>query len=502
MNQTNNIVTVGAVFDGRYKLLKPLSSDGGTADVWLALDTNTIDEVYDGADDRITSSEETGIRVAIKIYRPKNALDLGEQRFREEFKIVFNCHHTNLVQPINFSIFKGVPYLVLPYCEKGSSERLQGIAWSKDELWRYIGDVSAGLAYLHAFSPTIVHHDIKPANVLIDDSNTFAITDFGISSQRGLNRDGYDDNPSGTMAYMAPERFRQDYQSTPESDIWSFGATLYELITGKVPFGEDGGLAQLEGTMTLEPIGQSVPSDIRKLINDCLSPDPAQRPRADYICKCAAKKQYPLRKFPVKATIAALLGAAAIATVFIFYPADEKEKATEKPKEQAHAVDAARPLTPEQRYTQAAQMLASADVQSLNDGLAIMDSLGNTGFVPALYEQVFTYGWYSDSASLSRKELLGIELLPSLLPRSQQINAKAIGLLSRIEELNDEHYPQINANALYRLACYYVNDNQVLKQDRARARTLLNNALYWAQKCGDQRLLNRIQSGLDELNME
>ena len=72
-----------------------------------------------------------------------------------------------------------------------------------------------------------MHHDIKPANVLIDDSKNFAITDFGISSHRGLNREGYDDSQSGTMAYMAPERFKDDYESIPESDIWSFGATLF-----------------------------------------------------------------------------------------------------------------------------------------------------------------------------------------------------------------------------------------------------------------------------------
>lgn len=126
MKEINSIAESGQLFDGRYKLLRPLSSDGGTADVWLALDSNTIDEVFDDESDNIKAVEETGIKVAIKIYRPKNALDLGEQRFREEFKIVFNCHHTNLVQPINFSIYEGIPYLVLPYCQYGSSERLQG----------------------------------------------------------------------------------------------------------------------------------------------------------------------------------------------------------------------------------------------------------------------------------------------------------------------------------------------------------------------------------------
>lgn len=134
MKDIKNIAANGILLDGRYKLLQTLSSDGGTADVWLALDTNTIDEIFDENDDSITSIEESGIKVAIKIYRPKNALDIGEQRFREEFKIVFNCHHTNLVQPINFSIFEGIPYLVLPYCKNGSSEKLQGKITDKDEL--------------------------------------------------------------------------------------------------------------------------------------------------------------------------------------------------------------------------------------------------------------------------------------------------------------------------------------------------------------------------------
>lgn len=84
MKEINNKVTSGLLLDGRYKLLRPLSSDGGTADVWLAVDTNTIYEVFDEEQDTVKENEDFGIKVAIKIYRPKNALDLGEQRFREE----------------------------------------------------------------------------------------------------------------------------------------------------------------------------------------------------------------------------------------------------------------------------------------------------------------------------------------------------------------------------------------------------------------------------------
>ena len=117
----------GKAFDGKYRLIRPLSTSGGTADVWLALDLNTVNNPDSVGDLRKLTDEqieELGLIVAIKVYRPQNALDIeGEQRFREEYMIVFNCHHTNLIHPTHFSIFHEVPYLVLPYCKRGSAER-------------------------------------------------------------------------------------------------------------------------------------------------------------------------------------------------------------------------------------------------------------------------------------------------------------------------------------------------------------------------------------------
>ncbi len=96
------------------------------------------------------------------------------------------------------------------------------------DIWKFIFDVSSGLSYLHACSPQIVHQDIKPANVLIDDYKNYAITDFGISSPCGGKHSYYyDDDNSGTIVYMAPERFGENYSSTAESDIWAFGAVLH-----------------------------------------------------------------------------------------------------------------------------------------------------------------------------------------------------------------------------------------------------------------------------------
>ena len=128
MINIEELANQGEAFDGHYKLIRPLSTDGATADVWLALDTNTIDTGYDmdGMPPN-GKNDQSGMLVAIKIYRPKNALDIeGEQRFRDEYKIVYECRHENLLQPTSFSIFKEVPYLVLPYCKYGSSEQLIG----------------------------------------------------------------------------------------------------------------------------------------------------------------------------------------------------------------------------------------------------------------------------------------------------------------------------------------------------------------------------------------
>lgn len=148
------------IFDGHYQLLRPLSTEGGTADVWLAIDTNTIDSSIDSEEG--TSSSDSGMLVAIKIYRPKNALDIdGEQRFRDEFKIVYECRHENLLQPTGFSIFNGIPYLVLPYCKNGSSEQLIGKQLSPDNIWKFILDVSSGLNRLHTNETPIIHQDIN-----------------------------------------------------------------------------------------------------------------------------------------------------------------------------------------------------------------------------------------------------------------------------------------------------------------------------------------------------
>lgn len=284
-----NSLRIGLLFDNRYTLVRPLSSDGGSADVWLARDCNTIDEKVDAVEGLVSAGDEsTGLLVAIKVYRPKNALDIeGEQMFRDEYKIVHDCHHTNLLTPSDFSIFDGIPYLVLPYCEAGSSQKLVGEVLLERDVWKFIHDVASGLQYLHTNVPVIVHQDIKPANILIDKRGNYVITDFGISTNLGKIQEDFFEKERGTFAYMAPERFEDEYIPIPESDIWSLGATLFELLTQKMPYGCGGGGTQAEGTELQAPL-EGYSSEIKHTVLSCLAENPKDRPTTSQLIGLSA----------------------------------------------------------------------------------------------------------------------------------------------------------------------------------------------------------------------
>lgn len=279
------------LFDGHYRLIKLLSTEGGTADVWLAENYESVDTKLSDDTDDVIRVDGTGVLVAIKIYRPKNILDVdGEQSFRSEFKIIFNCHHTNLLPTTDYSICDGMPYLVMPFCENGSAESLIGKLDNEDDIWKFLADVSAGLNYLHQISPPIIHQDIKPANILIDINGNYCITDFGISIKSGVEDErNLDNESSGTTIYMPPERFKDGYIPDPSSDIWSLGATVYELLTGDVPFGNKGGAAQLDGER-IPTIKKNISKKITRIIYACLDSDPKKRPSADCINEYACKK--------------------------------------------------------------------------------------------------------------------------------------------------------------------------------------------------------------------
>lgn len=481
----------GILFDGHYKLLRPLSTDGATADVWLAVDINTIDSELGDEEEK---NEDTGMRVAIKIYRPKNALDIeGEQRFRDEYKIVYECRHANLLQPTGFSIYGENPYLVLPFCENGSSEKLIGKKLTEDEIWKYISDVSSGLDRLHTNTPQIVHQDIKPANILIDNMHNYAITDFGISSKRGgVHGYYYDDGNSGTMAYMAPERFLEDAEPMAQSDIWAFGATLYEILTGKVPFGEDGGKKQPKGSVQLPQI-PNVPASVHRLICACLDYEPGSRPTAKELMEAARYRVFPVkrRKIPIIILSSAVIMLAGFFAWQLAHKTLEENVVSE-------------PIPIDETFALCSEMMKSDIFDTFIVGYQMMDTLCQLQYVPAMYEIAFTIGWYSDSESCRRKDLLGIEYeqkdpYKRYLPMDDNLNQKAIYLMQNILDISDSSFALLNGEAAYRLAGYYTNGT-LLKQNDKLAEEYLDKASGWAALAGDEQLITRVENAKKTFN--
>lgn len=493
----------GRPIDNQYKLIRPISSAGGTADVWLALDMNTVkdrDAIGDLKGMTDAEIEQLGLIVAIKIYRPQNALDIeGEMRFRDEYTIVFNCHHTNLIHPTHFSIFQETPYLVLPFCKQGSSERLIGTSPDADTLWKYILDVSSGLAYLHALTPPIIHQDIKPGNVLIDDSGNYSITDFGISAKSGNGRNTEEEEErSGTLAYMAPERYHEGAEPSAAGDIWAFGATLCEIITGQVPFGEEGGWAQEQGQAPMPALPASLPADMVRLINACLDPDPEKRPTAEQISLSAQARQYPLKPKRTGLVIAASVLVALLIGVALTYFLRE-------PEVQVITEESQR-TPPEVAFAQAMRQMSQDNADSLRIGLELMDSLNGAGYAPAIYQMGYTYGWYSDSASVARKRLLGIDIFEQgvsrYMPKNDRWSTKAMAHFTKLLEQRDSSCAQQNADAAYRLACYYEVPNDIIQRNADKAKQFLLMAKEWAELAGDSDLLQRIGRGLEELGVK
>ncbi len=488
----------GKPFDNKYKMIRPLSTSGGTADVWLALDLNTVSDPNSIGDlSKMTDEEidKLGLIVAIKVYRPQNALDIeGEQQFRDEYMIVFNCHHTNLIHPTHFSIYKEVPYLVLPYCKQGSSERMMGKLNDADSLWKFIGDTAGGLAYLHALTPPIVHQDIKPGNVLIDDNGNYSITDFGISAKSGSNGRNTEEEEerSGTMAYMSPERYHEGTEPSTAGDIWAFGAMLYEMITCNVPFGEEGGWAQVEHPDAMPAMPQGMAPEIQRLITACLDPDPEKRPTAEYISRAAEARQFPVKPkktgliIGISVLVALLIGGA-----LTFFLKDNEPQIITIEEEVT---------PPEVVYERAIALLNSTIPDSVKVGESLMDSLSGIKYPPAIYEMAYTYGWFSDSASVSRKEKLGIEIFTSgnskYLPKHDRWSNKAVALFTNLLELKDSAYAVQNAEAAYRLACYYEVPNNIFQRNPEKSRRFLQLAKDWAVASGDEEKIERADNAL------
>ncbi|HEX6710447.1 MAG TPA: protein kinase [Rubrobacter sp.] len=257
-------------FADRFVLENELGS-GGMARVFLGRD-----EVLDRP-------------VAVKLLNPTHGgTDIGD-RFEREGRTAARLAHPNIVQVYDAgeAEFNGkeTSYIVMEYVPGGDLKELidQKGRLPGAELARLGEEVCAGLA--HAHERGVIHRDIKPHNILLDENGHAKVTDFGIARALDMTQATRTGSFLGTALYSSPEQL-QGHKVTPKSDVYSLGATLYQVATGEPPF--SGGtpieIASQHVSRTPTPPrerGTDMSEDLETLILSCLAKNPDDRPTAE-----------------------------------------------------------------------------------------------------------------------------------------------------------------------------------------------------------------------------
>jgi tRNA A-37 threonylcarbamoyl transferase component Bud32 len=208
---------VGTQLSGRYRLDEKIGS-GGMSTVYRARDMTLERDV------------------AVKLMHREIAADSDHlERFRREARAVAQLSHPYIVSVIDAGEDEGRPYIVFEHVEgetlKDRIRRMGRLPVA--EAVAYAVEIARALGYAH--HRHIVHRDVKPQNVLIDPEGSAKVTDFGIArtlDQEGLTADG---RVLGTTDYVSPEQ-ALGHKVTGQSDLYSLGIVLYEMLTGEVPF--------------------------------------------------------------------------------------------------------------------------------------------------------------------------------------------------------------------------------------------------------------------------
>jgi serine/threonine-protein kinase len=204
-------------------------------------------------------------------------------RFRTEAEAVAQFHHPHIVQIYEIGEYEGKPFISLEYVEGNSlAKKIAGTPLAPLAAAQIIRDMAEAMQYAHAKG--IIHRDLKPANVLLTQDGQPKITDFGLA-KRFADDSGHTQTGSvlGTPSYMPPEQAEGRIGAMgPASDVYSLGAILYELLTGRAPFRA----ATLTETLTQvrerDPVWPTLvqpgtPRDLETICLKCLQKDPKKR---------------------------------------------------------------------------------------------------------------------------------------------------------------------------------------------------------------------------------
>ncbi len=253
---------------GRYQILAQLG-EGGMASVYKAYDTRLEREV------------------AIKVIRreafPPNEMEMLLKRFERESKSLARLSHPNIVSVIDYGDYEGLPYLVMVYLSGGSLKDRLGKPMPWRESVQLLLPIAQALEYVHEHQ--IINRDVKPSNILMTDKGQPMLTDFGLVKLFGEQDQDTTSLTSsgtglGTPDYMAPEQWTG--APTAQSDLYSLGVVLYEMITAHRPYTADtpAGVLVKQATEALPLPKQYVPDlprDVESVLLRALAKEPKDR---------------------------------------------------------------------------------------------------------------------------------------------------------------------------------------------------------------------------------
>jgi serine/threonine protein kinase len=221
--------------------------------------------------------------VALKILPPEYASD-PERRSRllREARAASALHHPNIVGIHEVGSDGGVDFIAMEFIEgKTLGDIIPARGLPLGKALNYAVQIASGLAKAHAAG--VVHRDLKPGNIMLTGDGLVKLLDFGLA-QRVELAEGHETTLTmqgeiaGTPAYMSPEQ-AEGKALDGRSDIFSFGAVLYEILTGRRAFEGDSTASILAVVLREEPppMGERIPSDVQKIIVRCLRKEPARR---------------------------------------------------------------------------------------------------------------------------------------------------------------------------------------------------------------------------------
>lgn len=251
----------GMYISDRYEIIDKVGS-GGMADVYKA------------------KCHRLNRFVAIKVLKTEYSDDKNfVKKFRGEAQSAAGLSHPNIVNVYDVGDDNGLHYIVMELVEgitlKNFIERK-----GKLEVKEAIGiaiQIAMGMEAAH--TNHIIHRDIKPQNIIISREGKVKVTDFGIAKATTSNT--ITSNAMGSVHYLSPEQARGGY-SDEKSDIYSLGVTLYEMLTGEVPFAGDNtvsvALLHIQGeAIPLREINPSIPLSVEKIVQKCMQKKPERR---------------------------------------------------------------------------------------------------------------------------------------------------------------------------------------------------------------------------------